>query len=315
MLSLYTAQDANKIEFEIFGYGFKNLGHYKEFLLFLAALTSPISATISAYHRYLSELRAVALQKLYPDKNIREFYSHIYIHNLADPLIQQSRSPHVRPHGFTLTLAVFLGLFLLALAIAFIVASFILQIAVVYDVAINPASSKYINLFVVAFSLTAISLSWLIGILQLPLPEVDLSAYVKLSALRETNRAKYDETMARLALESAKRERIWSIGSSIAFFAAVYGAIAVFVFPSSLQDLGSTIAKAMPGLVLAILAATALASRVKHALYRQYFRRYPRESDTTLRVFSRYSRLVFAARFTLPVFVSTLYALLVLGRG
>lgn len=42
MLSLFTSQDPTKSEFQILGYSFKNLGHYKEFLLFAAVVSQRV---------------------------------------------------------------------------------------------------------------------------------------------------------------------------------------------------------------------------------------------------------------------------------
>jgi hypothetical protein len=162
MVSLFVAQDTKKTEFEIFGYGFKNLAYHKEFLLLLAAAISPISSAFSAYHRYLAQLRTAALKKLFPDGDILEFYSHIYAHNFLEALLHDAQGSHRRPHGITNVLVAAFAIVLLALSVTFLVASFILQIAVIYDVATNPASSRYVNLFIVIFSLAAIGLSWII---------------------------------------------------------------------------------------------------------------------------------------------------------
>src|SRR5690606_26345286 len=90
MISLYVSQDARNAEFEIFGYGFKNLGYYKEFLLLLAAGISPISVTLSAYHRYLTAIRKECLAKLAPDPAAREFYSYVHADSYFDPLLKPS---------------------------------------------------------------------------------------------------------------------------------------------------------------------------------------------------------------------------------
>ena len=91
MLSLYAAQDPQKSEFQILGYSFKNLGYYKEFLLFVAALITPASSIVSAYLRYLGELRKAVLRKIFPDIDIREFASHIYCDEYLDALIKDCR--------------------------------------------------------------------------------------------------------------------------------------------------------------------------------------------------------------------------------
>ena len=315
MLSLLAAQEPSKSEFQILGYSFKNLAYFKEFLLFAAVSLSPISAAISAYHRYLSELRTKALGVLFPNPDVREFAKHIYTDGYADPLLKDHRAPHVIPHGVTAFLLVMFGVVLIGLLVALIVASFILQVAVVHDVATKPSSSPYINLFVVAYSLSAIALSWLIGILRLPLPEVNVDAYTRLSVLRENDEAKYKETMARLAADSARRERAWSVGTSVAIFFLVYSAAVVIFFPDSLQRVGPLLTRSILGTALAFFVATSVTSRIKRAIYRRYFRKYPEGSDEKLKAFARATKLVSIARLALTTVVSIGYSVAVLSNA
>ncbi|WP_321528630.1 hypothetical protein [Sedimenticola selenatireducens] len=315
MLSLFAAQDPNKTEFQILGYSFKNLGHYKEFLLFVAALLSPISSGISAYHRYLSEIRKVALKKLFPNPQVLEFAAHIYSDGYADPLIKDSQAAHIRPHGFTVFLVAAFGIVFLAVLIALLASSFILQIAVIYDVASNPSSSPFINGFIVVFSLGAIALSWLIGLLQLPLPEVDLGAYTKLSELRQSNQQQYQETMKRLSADSARREQAWSIGSAVAIFVFTYSAIAIFLFSQVQLSLWPLLFKSIPGIAFAIIVATFVASRIKRTVYRNYFRKYPEGTDPEFNLFSRATKIIGISRLGLTFITSIAYSLMVItGR-
>jgi len=311
MLSLFAAQDPNKSEFQILGYSFKNLGYYKEFLLFAAALLSPISSGISAYHRYLSELRKIALKKLYPNPQILEFVTHIYSDGYSDPLLKDSQSEHIKPHGFTVFLVAAFGIVFLAVLIAFLASSFILQIAVIYDVANNPSSSPFINRFIVGFSLSAIALSWLIALLQLPLPEVDLGGYIKLSKLRKSNQQMYQETMKRLSAVSARRERAWSIGSAVAIFVFTYSAIGI-VLPSQVQqNLWPLLFKSLPGIALVVIVATSVVSRIKSTIYRSYFRKYPEGSDPEFKSFSRATKFISLTRLALTFIASIAYSLAV----
>jgi len=313
MLSLYAAQDPNKAEFQILGYSFKNLGYYKEFLLFAAALLSPISSGISAYHRYLSELRKIALKKLFQNPNILEFAAHIYTDSYADPLIKDRQTTHLRPHGFTVFLVAAFGVVFLAVLVALVASSFILQIAVIYDVANNPSSSPFINRFIVAFSLGAIALSWLIGLLQLPLPEVDLGAYTKLRELRESDQQKYQETMKRLAADSAKRERTWAVGSAVAIFVFTYSGMAILLPSEQHQVLWPLLFKSFPGIVLSVIVATSVASRIKSAIYRSYFRNHPEGSDPEFKSFSRATKIIGFSRLGLTFIASMAYSLWVMG--
>jgi hypothetical protein len=314
MLSLLAAQDPNKTEFQFLGYSFKNLGYYKEFLLFAAASTSPISAAISAYHRYLNALRTAALNTMFRNADVREFSTHIYSDEFIDPLLKDRRASLNRPHAFASFLVATFGIALLSVLVALIAASFVLQASVIYDVATNPSSSRFTNLFIVIFSVSAISLSWLIGILQLPLPEVDLSANTKLSALRDSDKAKYNETIARLAADSTKKERAWSIGSSIGFFVLAYSACAALQVHDAHQHLGQLFARAIPGAAVAIFVATFIFTRIRRSLYRSYFRTYPEGSDVELKVFSSVTRIVSIARLALPTVASVLYSMAALSN-
>lgn len=313
MISLFLSQDSKKTEFEIFGYGFKNLGYHKEFLLLLAAGISPITATLSAYKRYLIAIRKECLKKLAPDPAVREFYSYVHLDSYFDPLIKETGTPSSRSHGLAVLLLAIFGFTLVLLMLALLAASFLLQVNVIYDVATNPASSKYVNLFVVAFSLTAITLSWMIGILQLPLPEVDLSNYEKLTALRKHDQAKYEETMRRIAVESAKRERAWSAVLSLGFFVISYSTVSILWYPATLQNLEAFIARALPGAFLTTVLASGVTSAVKSMLYRWFFRRYPSESSHRLTVFARLGKIVTASRVVTPIVASVAYAVMVLG--
>lgn len=313
MLSLFAAQDPNKSEFQILGYSFKNLGYYKEFLLFAAALLSPISSCISAYHRYLSQLRKVALKKLFPNPQVLEFAAHIYSDGYADPLIKDSQAAHIRPHGFTVFLVAAFGIVFFAVLIALLASSFILQIAVIHDVASNPSSSPFINHFIVAFSLGAIALSWLIGLLQLPLPEVDIGAYAKLRELRQNDQQKYQETMKRLSADSARRERAWSIGTAVAIFVFTYSAIAILLPSQAQQSLWPLMFRSFPGIAFAVIVATSVASRIKSSIYRSYFRKYPDGSDPEFKSFSRATKVIGITRLGLTFVASIGYSLVAMN--
>lgn len=312
MVSLFFSQDSKKTEFEIFGYGFKNLGYHKEFLLFLAAGLSPISATLSVYKRYLIAIRKECLKKLAPDPAVRGFYSYVYDDSYFDPLLKETGTPSSRPHGLAVSLLAIFGFVLVLLLLALLAASFLLQVNVIYDVATNPASSKYVNLFVVAFSLSAISLSWVIGLLQLPLPEVDLSNYTKLTALRELDKAKYEETMRRITAESDKRERAWSAVLSLVFFVISYSAVAILWYPATLEDIEAFIARALPGAFLTTVVSSGVTLVIKRVLYRWFFRRYPSESEHRLTVFVRLGKILTATRFVTPITAAVAYAIFVL---
>lgn len=311
MLSLYTAQDPTKSEFQILGYSFKNLGYYKEFLLFAAALITPISSIASAYRRYLVELRRATLQKLYPDPDVLEFATHLYADNFIDPLIKDHKRPDRVPHVLTRTLVAVFGVALIALAATFVFASFVLQLSVIYDVATKPASTPLVNTFIVAFALGAIALSWLVGLLQLPLPEVDVGVYTQLSHLKESEPAKYKDVMSRICSESARKEKIGNVAAGCIGFLFIYLAIAAITI-SSPESVWSAFLKAIPGIAIAMFVSTSAAKHIKRRVYGSYFRSFPDGTDKELKEFTIATRKVRLLRIASVTLVSLIYSISVL---
>jgi hypothetical protein len=314
MLSLYAAQDPNKSEFQIFSYSFKNLGYYKEFLLFAAALITPASSMTSAYHRYLGELRKVVLRKIYPDTNVREFASHIYSSEYFDALLKDNKTESRSPHGFTIALVTFFIIAFSALTIGLIAASFILQINIISDVAKNPSSAPGINAFIVAFSIGSIALSWLVGMLQLPLPEVDIGAYARLNELRDSDPVNYKKTMGQITIESARRDRIHEIATGAITFFVVYALAAISFNTPGQRSYAHIFWLALPGTGLSILLATAAMKKIKLEIYNAYFKRHPDGTDKDLQNFTRSTRLVTVYRTILLLFFSLSYSFLALAK-
>lgn len=312
MFSLYAAQDPRKTEFQILGYSFKNLGYYKELLLFAAALLTPSSSVVAAYHRYLGELRKLALQKLIPEKDVRDFSAHIYFDNFLDPLLSEQTVPHRKPHGATMILVAVFGMTLVTLVLAILAASFVLQITVIYDVATNPSSTPFINRFIVAFSLGAIALSWMIGALQLPLPEVDAEVSIRLGELQKQDPSKYQETMKRIAAESARRERTWFLATGVIVFVSIYTIVAALIPPAG-TDLWKLFLTSIPGLAIIVILSTTVSGGIKRSLYSSYFRRYPEGTDSELKKFTRTTRLIGACRIGLLTAASLGYSVFMLG--
>ena len=123
----------------------------------------------------------MCLAKLISDSEIRRFYSYKYVDDYSEGILNKRTVELGNWHGATIFIMGVLAIALLLFFVTLVVGSFFVQISVIYDVATNPASSKYVNLFVVTFAITSIITSWLIFILQLPMPEVDLSNYSKLA--------------------------------------------------------------------------------------------------------------------------------------
>lgn len=308
MLSLYASQGANQSEFEVFGYGFKNLGQYKELLLFLAATITPISAILSAYHKYLVALAKECLKKISPDARIRQFYSHLFLDEYFEGLTGKNTGASTVWHGFTVFMMAACGLMLIFLFLTLLAGSFFIQINVIYDVAIRPASSHYVNLFVITYAIASILFSWLVSILQLPMPEVDLSNYAKLSKIKEEDPARYRELMREFAKESAKKDALSTIVISIVVYMLAFTAVTVLGSPGNLGELSSFLGRAMVGAFLVMFLSNETIGFISKQSRARFFRKYPDESDQRLRKFGRMEKLLSLNKLLTPLVLSLGYA-------
>lgn len=312
MLSLYASQNINESEFEIFGYGFKNLAYYKEFLLLLAVIISPISAVLVAYQKYLVALIKECLKKLSPNTNIRQFYSHMFLDEYFEGLLSHNSGISTSWHGFTKFLMVTFVLMILFLILTLVAGSFFIQINVIYDVATKPASSQYMNIFVIVFSITSILFSWLVSILQLPMPEVDTSNYSKLLALEKENSERYQEIMKRLAKENANKDALSSIVLSVIIYIATFTGIAMYWFSGILNDPSYFLEKAMPGAFVVMFFSKELVGYIRKQVMAWFFRNYPDESDQRLFIFGKIGKMLFSMKIIIPFCLSIGYSLYVL---
>src|SRR4030065_309949 len=117
MLSLFASHNIGQSEFEVFGYGFKNLGTYKELLLLLAVSISPITAVLMGYQKYINALVTECLKKLAPDANVRKFYSYTFIDDYFDGLTSRNLGASTYWHGSVRLITARFGLTLLFLLI------------------------------------------------------------------------------------------------------------------------------------------------------------------------------------------------------
>ncbi|WP_339021829.1 hypothetical protein [Aeromonas salmonicida] len=313
MLSLYASQNINGSEFEIFGYGFKNLGNYKELLLLLAAVISPISAICSAYQKYLNALVSECLKKLSPDAKTRKYYSLKFVDEYFEWLPSRPTEKSISWHGFTIFLMVFLVVTLMLLFFTILVGSFFIQINVIYDIAINPSSSKSVNIFVLSVSISAILLSWLITIVQLPMPEVDVSNSLRLEEIREVDPVKYQTIMGRMADESIRREATSIFITSSMVYISIFTSLSIFFFPETLNNITVFLSKAMPGVFFVLFLSSETIKFVRKKILHWFFKKYPDESLYRLKVFGNVTKILVLIRVIFPLVFSLSYALYSLG--
>jgi hypothetical protein len=310
MLSLFAAQDASKNEFEFFGYGFKNLAYHKEILLLLAASLSPISATLSGYQRYLVALRTECLKRLAPFADVRDFYSHTLLDNYFDAFAKSYDYKNSRPHFLSMSLAFVLVGIMIVVILTLVAGSFLLQLNVIYDVATNPSTSRLVNFFIVGYALAAILLSWLISIMQLPMPEVDVSNYGRLSELQASDPEKYKETMARIARESNRTEDSWSLALGFVVSILTVAVISFFLASSVNRDVERYLSQGVGAIFLALLIAKPAADSVKRLTFNWFFDRYSNETSERLNAYRFVRRALLTARVAIPALISGLFLLL-----
>lgn len=300
MLSLFVSQYIGEAEFEVFGYGFKNLGRYKEFLLFLASMISPISAVLGAYQKYINALTNECLKKLAPNANVRRFYAYTFIDEYFDGLTSNNTSPSTFRHGFAVFVRATTGLILIFLVLTLLAGSFFIQINVIYDVVTNPALPKYVNLFVITFAIASILFSWLVSILQYPMPEIDLSNLAKLSKIKNENPEQYQEIMRKLAREGAKKDELSRIILAAIIYTATFASVAIYWFPDSLDNLSYFLGIAMMGVFAVTFTSNEIIRYTRSQVLKWFFRKYQDESDERTREFSRVEKILALIKVAVP---------------
>lgn len=314
MFSLYAAQNINDSEFEFFGYGFKNLSNYKEVLLLLAAITSPISAIYSAYQNYLNALVNECIKKLYPDAATRKYYSIQFVDGYFEWLPNHPREKNVYWHSFTLFLMISFVIILMLLFFTLLAGSFFIQLAVIYDIAVNPSSSKYFNMFVLLVSISSILLSWLIIIIQLPMPEVDNNNLFKLEEIKKSDPEKYQVIMERMADESSRKDAISIMVLSSLIYIITFTSISVICFSESLDNLTLFLSKALPGVFIVLFLSRIVIRFFRRKILNAFFEKHPNETPHRLQDFITVTKVLNLNRFIIPLIFSFIYSFYALNK-
>jgi len=315
MLSLFASQNVTQSEFEVFGYGFKNLDAYKELLLFLAVSISPITAVMMAYQKYIDALVNECLKKLSPDKRVRKYYSYTFVDGYFDGLSSKNQAPSTYWHGAAVFIMGLMGVFLLLLLVTLVAGSFFIQISVIYDVATKPALSQYINLFVLAYAIVSILFSWLVSIIQLPMPEIDLSNYSKLNDIEKEDPDRYRELMQKFAARDSKKEALSLIAVSASIYMALFTFISVYWFSSAIDDLAIFISKGMPGAFIVLFLSNEIMGFIRKRVLAWFFRNYPDDEPSRLQVFGRIQKFLFLNKMIVPAILSVVYTVYALSSG
>jgi len=309
MFSLYSAQNLQDVELRILGYSFKNLGYYKEFILFIAAMITPISALVTAYKRYIDALIRECIAKIAPDEKVRDFYKHIWVDHASDALFKNIiKGEKVQQHGIYVLLVTFLALIFVLILITLVLASFFIQIVVIYDVFVNPATPGYMNTFVIIFALSSILFSWLVSLIQMPMPEVDYSNYGKISNLEKEDPEKYKKVMDKISKEETKKGAKSIILTSALTYLITFSGLSFFWYGLELQDISAFLPKAIPGAMFVMFFSNELLGFVNKIAYRKFFKSYPDTSDKRILVFSRLQKFLSLMKILSPMFLTIIYS-------
>ena len=312
ILSLFVSQNSNNPEFEIFGFGFENLSNYKELILFLVAIVSPISAVLTAYNRYLTALIKECLMKISPDKNVREFYSHLFLDEYFDGLISNVSEEDKTWHGFTVFIVVTFAFIFLLLLVALMIATFFIQISVIYEVAMTPSSSEYVSLFVVTFAIASIIFVWLVNLLRLPMPVVDYGNYTKISRTEQEDPDRYRRIMKTLLVKRSKKDTRYYLFFSATVYCSVYLTVTMCFFSENFENISYLLETAIPGAILVMFLSSKTASIIDKRGWNWFFKEYPEDSPQRLALFTGYRKKLLLGKTSAFIVLSLMYVIVAL---
>ncbi len=307
MLSLFAFHSISDLELEIFGYGFKNIASYKELFLFLAVTISPIIAILTAYKKYIDALINECLKKMVPDASARKFFSHKFVDDYFDWLMPKNIGPSTYWHGLADLLIIIYILALLLFALTLIAGTFLIQISVIYSVAKNPALPQYVNFFVLAYAVVSILCSWLISIIQFPMPEIYFGNLYKLNEIKKSDPEKYDHLMRKMAARNSKRELISIMVSSFVIYIATFTCILLYWQPTLLSDLGFVVREGMLGAFIVIFFSNELVGIIRRRVWTSFFKKYSESDPAKLKLYGYLKKLLLLVRMAVPIAISIAY--------
>jgi hypothetical protein len=183
-------------------------------------------------------------------------------------------------------------------------------LTVIYDVATNPSTSRLVNVIVVGYALAAILLAWTISLMQLPLPEVDLTNYHRLTELQSSDPEKYRTTMEAIARESSRKEDAWSL--SLGFVASVVtvATLSFITLGQSNDEVDRYLSQGLVAVFVTLIVAKPFADATKRTAMRWFFLRYPDDTADRLRAFGLVKRIVLTARVVATALIAGLVLLI-----
>lgn len=238
---------------------------------------------------------------------MRKFYSYIFVDGYFDGLFSENKNPSTYWHGVAVfIMRLWASLFILLL-VTLGASSFFIQISVIYDVATKPALSQYLNLFVLVYAIASILFSWLVLVIQLPLPEIDLSNYLRLSEIEKEYPDRYRKLMQKIAERKSKKEAFSMMAASAIIYMLLFTAISVFWFSGVIDDLAIFIGKGMPGVVVVLFLSNEIMRFIRKRVLIWFFRNHPNGEPTTLQVFGRVKKMLLITQMVVSAILSTAY--------
>ena len=309
MVGLFASQYVNELEIKLIGYSFKDVNHHKELLLLIAAFITPVIALLSVYKKYIDSLISVCIEKISPKEGVRGFYKHMWGDHLGDVLVPKSiNEDDIFDHSFTLYLGRVFAIFIVLFITVLFLLSFFIQIAVIHDVATNPSSSKTINLFIVVLSVASILISWLINILQMPMPELDYSNVSRLREIKKQSKEEYEKVLKNIAIRNYRIESKYEILISAFIYLLVFSIYTFFLSAVTLTDMTVFLPKAIFGSMIVLLLSSELIKSVKRIKYKWYLKNHTQDNDSKYDGYIKFEKRFKSIKFIIPVILSIAYA-------
>jgi len=308
MLSLFATQYGKNLDFRVLGYSFKNLAEIKEYLLLVAAIISLVTSVYSAYETYLIEIVKECLKKISPEKNVRDFYKHLY---LNEPLDVYSSKPTGEKKYWHGVVDLWIGFFILAMIlflVSILVAFYFIQLSVIYDVFTNPISrDNHLSIFIVSVACLSILVSILIYTIKIPMPIVDYGVYDKLEKLKKDDPEKHKELMMQKTKIKNVRETRLIVALACLITIFTFSIYSIFINPQLFDEFIGVIYISVFGSIVVMFFSLEANTYMQKYLYKNYFKNKSSGSDEGYKGFKNLQRRIWFWRLCFPFMFSVLY--------
>lgn len=310
IVCLFLSQYSGSGELNFLGYEIKNLDKHKEFFLFSAALILPFTSLNQTYRAYLYELMKQSLKAYCKDESTYQFYKQAWLYEPADALFKPKQiSDYVYSHKLVTVIEGIFAALLVLLFLSAITISFMLQIVVIYDVAIEPSHSGLVNTFVLIFTITSLTFTWILAALRAPLPEKDYSIYTTLEELKNKDKNAYRNVSKSLSKKRERRQFISQLLYFLFCYTIVYSIVLFHIAETPALDAFSW-ASFLAGAWLTTFASLVSVDSLSRIAKRLFFKRKFSTSDKEVKAFMRLNKSLTLFTVVVPFLLSTLFALI-----